>query len=414
MMASLRDLGLTALEIALLLVVVTPSAYLGLLAILSRRPRSRPGVRGDPATRLVVLIAAHDEEAALPETLRALREANGERPVVHVMADNCSDHTADVARAAGACVHERHDAARRGKAAALNTLTREVIAEDVAGEAYLVIDADSRLDPGFVTALTSALDSEVEVVQAANLVEVSSAAPLRLIRDLAFHLRCELRPLAYARLGVSAELFGNGMCFRRRIVERFSWSEQSVVEDGDLHLRLVAAGVRVRFASEAVVRSVMPAEFRGATGQALRWERGKFDLLGAGVRTILTGLITRRKDLVVAGYGVLIPPFSFLVAAAVASVLVGVLADPALTAIGLATLFASGIYVARGAALAKIGARELVTIGLWAPAYVGWKLTVLARAFVGDGRGHWAQARRIVPALSSRDRISGGGLRRHS
>jgi len=390
-----REIGLVLLDIVTATLVLAPCAYLGALALISLLPRASWPQHTQPLTRLAVLVAAHDEEPVLERTIAAIHEADGgEDLIVHVVADNCADRTAEVARRAGACVHERHDPTRSGKAAALNWLAGQVLAEDRTSHAFVVIDADARPERGFLLGLRRELASGALVVQTANLVDVDRTAPLSLLRDLAFHLMCELRPLAYQRLGLSAGLHGNGMCFTRTVLERYPWSEGSVVEDGDLHLRLVADRIKVAFAADAVVRSTMPVRFKEATGQAIRWERGSFDLFGVGLRSLWSGMRTRDGSQLAAGYEVVIPPLSFLIAAGLVTAGLGTaLADTGVAAISTGALFGCALYIARGIGLARLRPGALLDIAIWAPSYVLWKLTILTRAAAGSGRGRWLQSR---------------------
>jgi 1,2-diacylglycerol 3-beta-glucosyltransferase len=394
------DLVGAAVAAVVTVTVLLPSAILARLALVSlRRPLPVEHAGGERA-RLAVLIAAHDEEHGLGATLSAIAALGDDRSTVHVVADNCTDGTAAVASRTGVCVHIREDRSRPGKAAALNWLSAQVLREEENVDALVVIDADTHPEPGFFDGLRGLLASGADVVQGVNLVRTTNA-PLTRLRDLAFHLRCELRPRAYERLGISAGLHGNGMCFRRVVLERYRWDDRSVVEDGELHLRLVAAGMRVRFASDAVVRSTMPERFGGAAGQAIRWERGKFDLFRAGIGLVRTGLATRRFALVAVGCDVLIPPLSFLVAVSTGAAIAGIaIGDAGLSVIGAASLAACGFYLARGFALARFGPRTIGRLAPWAVAYVAWKVVIVARALAGAGRGKWSQARPALTSLS--------------
>jgi cellulose synthase/poly-beta-1,6-N-acetylglucosamine synthase-like glycosyltransferase len=290
-------------------------------------------------------------------------------------------------------VHERVDPARLGKAAALNRLTLEVLAEDGDTGAFVFLDADARPEPGFFEALRRGVALGAKALQAKNLVG-DARAPLARLRELAFHLKCELRPIAYERLGLSVGLHGNGMCFTRELLERYPWNERSVVEDGELHLRLVRAGVRVRLAPGAVVRSPMPETFRGAAGQAVRWERGKFDLMKDALALFFAGLASRRIAPLAAAWDVLIPPLSFLVAASAGVTALAIaIGDTALLAVGFVSVAGCGMYVARGLSLARIGPGALGGLALWSVPYVTWKLVVIVRTMFGSGRGKWIQAR---------------------
>jgi len=374
--------------------VLFPSAVLSFLAAASLRRLSADAPVEPGSQRLVVsvLMAAHDEEQVISATLAAI--AAVDRSVrVHVMADNCTDRTAVLAATASACVHERSDPHRTGKPAALNRLIAEVLKEDLQADAFAFIDADARPEPGFFAALRAAISRGADAVQARNLV-TGSSAPLTRLRELAFHLKCELRPRAYASLGLSAGLHGNGMCLSRRLLKRYAWNERSVVEDGELHLRLVRDGVRVEFAPRATVRSPMPGTFRNASGQAVRWERGKVDLFPAAVRLLRHGFAYRRMAAVAAAYDALIPPLSVVIAAS-AAVTVGALAfgSAPLFAVGALSLVSCGIYITRGLFLARLRLTAMLGAIAWSLPYVSWKVVVLARTFLGAGRGQWTQAR---------------------
>jgi cellulose synthase/poly-beta-1,6-N-acetylglucosamine synthase-like glycosyltransferase len=377
-------------------VVLLPCAILGALAIVSLRRDMRRSSR-PRATRPVLsaLVAAHDEEPGIGATLAAIAAVD---PAIriHVMADNCSDRTAEIATRAGACVHERDDPLLPGKPAALNRLIAEVLEEDPRAHAFAFLDADARPEPGFFDALRGPISRGARAVQAKNLVAVSDA-PLSRLRAIAFHLKCDLRPRAYDALRLSVGLHGNGMCLTRDVLRRYAWNERSVVEDGELHLRLVRDGIRVELAPAAVVRSPMPTTFGEASGQAVRWERGKVDLFDDATRLLRAGIRKRSPIAVAAAVDTLIPPLSFLIAAGGALSVTALVAGSApLLAVGAASLLSIALYVARGIALARLDMRALASAGAWAGPYVLWKVLVLARTLLGAGRGQWSQARTQV------------------
>ncbi len=393
------DLAHLILQVIATVTLLVPSLFLTGLALATLGPSARRA-KGQHPWRLAILVAAHDEENSLGATLDAISAAADDQVAVHVVADNCVDATAAIAATAGACVHRRDDSSRKGKAAALNWLAARTLSEDLSAEAFVIVDADTHIEPGFFAALRERLSSGAQVVQAANLVRVSPA-PLSRLRDLAFHLRCELRPRAFERLGVSAGLHGNGMCFRRTVLERYAWNERSVGEDVELHMRLVADGIRVRFAPVAVIRSTMPERFDGAAGQALRWERGKIDLVLAGVRLIVGGIVGRRLAPIVIGYDATIPPLSFLFAVSLGVALAGAaIGDAELAVIAAASVTGCVAYVARGLRLARVGPRSLVRMALWAIPYIAWKTMIVGQALAGAGRGSWAQARPVLTLVT--------------
>jgi cellulose synthase/poly-beta-1,6-N-acetylglucosamine synthase-like glycosyltransferase len=262
-------------------------------------------------------------------------------------------------------------------------------------EGFIVVDADSELSPDFLSVMNDHLLAGDEIVQALNLVSVSEDRPLIHVRELALELTCHLRPLAYTTLGGSSLLCGNGMCFSAPILREYRWSETSVVEDGELYIRLLRDGRRVSLATGAVVRSVMPATLREARTQSVRWDRARFDHAPEAAAFIRQGLRDRDPNALLAGLSVIHPSVAVLLSAAVAGMAIGALAG-ALVLVDLAalTIVALAVYTLRGAWLGGMKPRVLLRLLLWAPLYAGWKLSITARAAFGAGRKEWARTNR--------------------
>ena len=389
-----------ALAVAVIALVATiPALYLSLLAVLSlQRRMSSPLAR---AHRLAVLIPAHNEAGTIATLLSALtaQDYPPTQVIVHVVADNCSDRTAEIARTHGAVVHERTEAARPGKGAALNWLTKRVLDQAPNIDAFVFLDADSRVEPTFLAALSGALANGARVVQALNLAEDTSSRPLGILRVVSFHLFCELRLTAYERLSGSAGLRGNGMCIRRELLIGRTWDEDGVVEDIGFNLQLLDEGERVVFAPAAVVRSLMPDRLGDALGQTTRWERGKFDLFVPALRVLARGLALRDRARIVAAVDVLLPPMSVVVAGGGLGAIAGFAAgSTSLVALSVLGLVAFSGYVLRGVVLARVSPIRLSRALVFAPAFVGWKLWVMARVAYGSGRGEWVRSTRAVRA----------------
>ena len=257
--------GFMALNIALVLAavpVVLTALYLLLLTVAAcTHPGQRQicgqfSGRREARTRFLILIPAHNEELLLGDVLDQLR--GNAYPASHVtvavVADNCDDRTADVARAHGASVLERTDPVHRGKGQALNWAMRERL--DAAGFAYdavVILDADSVVNPDFLWFMDAQLRSGHEALQAYYGVQ----NPLEHWRTsllaaslAAFHF---LRPLGRDRLGLPCGLKGNGMCFSRRLVAQYGYPAFSVVEDVELALLYLRQGVHVKFVPGAQV-----------------------------------------------------------------------------------------------------------------------------------------------------------------
>jgi len=235
--------------------------------------------------RLVVLIPAHNESQGLRRTLESLKPevAADSAARIVVIADNCQDDTADVARAAAVEVIERHDESRRGKGFALRLGFASV------GEAdwFLVVDADTDVDPGFLQAMRAAIERgssaleahEADALQCRYRVRDPLASARNTLADIAFGAFNVLRPRARATLGLSAGILGNGFALSRRTLQRVPFLANSIVEDVEYHHALVQAGLRVEWVDGAQVRGEVPLDAAAVGAQQARWEGGRLRLL---------------------------------------------------------------------------------------------------------------------------------------
>ena len=145
----------SALTIAAAAAVAVPSAYLLVISAAGLLPRRRRSDGVEPETRFTILVPAHNEAAGIGRTLEAFNALDYPSDLfsVHVVADNCSDDTAEVVRRSRWTVHERRAPDDPGKGPALNWLLDELVAGGEAFDAILIVDADSTLAPGFLRAM---------------------------------------------------------------------------------------------------------------------------------------------------------------------------------------------------------------------------------------------------------------------
>ncbi|HZS31922.1 MAG TPA: glycosyltransferase family 2 protein [Methylomirabilota bacterium] len=378
--------ALWLLELPLLGAVAAFTGYLVLLtaaALAARRPAAPPG---PPRTRFGVLVPAHDEAATLPTLLGVLAGLEYPRALyeVIVVADHCTDETAQLARRAGARVLERTEGRRGGKGFALGWAFAALVPER-RHDAFVVLDADSRPDRHLLTALDAALRRGARAAQAycsvANPGESWRTALMA--ADLA--LVHYLRPLGREAVGASAGLQGNGSCLSAQALRRVRWETRSVAEDQEYHLRLVLHGLRVAFVPEAQVRTVMEPTLGGADGQELRWEGGRLAVARAQLPALLAGAWrTRSWPCLEAALDLTTPPLALLGAGTALAALVHGVAwlagAPGAPAVLWGMLVAGqASYVVGGCALARVPARAYLALALFAPLYAIHKVWICAR-----------------------------------
>lgn len=349
-----------------------------------------------PEHRFAILIPAHNEERLLPSLLENLHQLDYPRELytIHVVADNCADRTAEVARLGGAVVHERFDTTQLGKGYALEWLIERLWARSEAFDAILILDSDSIISQNFLSVMAARLASGEEAIQAYYAVRDPAGswnASLRAIALAALHF---LRPLARSVLGASTGLKGNGMVFAADIIKQYRWPA-SLTEDIEYHMSLILDGRRVTFAPDAVVWAEMPSSLAAAQTQNVRWERGRQEMVRNYVPRLLKAAVVRRSFLLFdAAVEQLIPPFSIVAGATVICLLLaGLLQDRIGLWVALALLAGQALYTLAALFLSRLPARVYQAL-LYVPVFIGWKVWLYLRVLVGLDRKGWVRTAR--------------------
>jgi 1,2-diacylglycerol 3-beta-glucosyltransferase len=374
--------------------VLLVSAYLLLLALASRRPRAPAAT--PCAIRFDLIVPAHDEEAGIARTVRSLVAVDYPEALrrVIVVADNCTDRTAQRASDAGAFVLVRTDPCRRGKGYALSAAFDHSVAAGFA-DAVVVVDADTVVSPNLLRAFAARLDGGARAAQAGSAVLNAGDSWRTELMQLAFALFNGVRSLSRDNLGLSVGLRGNGMCLSTRLLRDHPYRAFSLVEDVEYGIALGRAGVRVRYAHEATVASAMVSSGASAAAQRRRWELGRARLARAVAPSLLLEAFGSRSVLLLdLAIDLIVPPLSFIaITIAAGAAAATALRAPASWLWGVSAACLA-VYVARGWQIAGLGVRGARAL-LWAPFYVAWKTAVLARR----STGHWVRtAREEAPA----------------
>jgi hypothetical protein len=309
------------------------------LALLSFAAFFHPdGVRAvAPVSRIAVLVPAHDEAALIARCVTSLRaqEYPAELFDVIVVADNCTDDTAALARSAGADVLVRDAPDLRGKGRALRWAMDRLLASR-APDAIVVVDADTVADPGFLATLVAPFEAGAPVVQGESLIAEDGTARTAL-RAAAFLLINRVRPSGRAVLGLPCRLCGNGMLVSSRVLAERPWNAFSAAEDLEYSVVLRSAGIAPVFARGAILLSPAAPTAAAAVQQQLRWEGGRRHVVRTwGPRLVARAVRERSPSLLDIAADAAIPPVGVFAAGVAAGlgatttlVLAGVL--PAVT-----------------------------------------------------------------------------------
>jgi cellulose synthase/poly-beta-1,6-N-acetylglucosamine synthase-like glycosyltransferase len=394
------------------LTVSVLSAY---LAVLTGAARSK-GARGSSpehpkaasARSFVILVPAHNEEPVIHRMLKSFRNLDypPDQFAVHVVADNCTDGTADVVRDWGYTAHVRTDPASPGKGPALNWLYDRLVEDGTPFESVLIIDADTTVHPDFLKHIAAALDNGSHVAQAYYAVHDADGSSAAALRSAALACRHHLRPLGRTAIGASSGLYGNGMAFDRAVMDGRRWSGH-LIEDAEFQMELLLDGERVAYVPDAILEAEMPHTLDSATSQNQRWELGRLQLarryVPKLVRRLRRGPANLRMAYADAILDHLTPPLSVLVALDVCCV-VGASGLAAtrrnrIDRLNLAaSLLSAGVIVIHViSGLRSVNApRSTYRALMKAPKLVVWKMVLWCRVIVRPGSVTWKRTTRNV------------------
>lgn len=344
-----------------------------------------------------VMVPAHDEEEGIAAMLAEVQSQLAPDDGILVVADNCADGTARLARAAGAEVIERTDMERRGKGYALAYGIEHLTPSPP--DVLIVIDADCRLTPGTINALVRSVVETMGPVQADYVLQPTERSPISMISALAFLVRNRVRPRGLLRLNQPCHLDGTGMAFPWSVVRTAPGLGASIVEDLTMGIELALLGHEPQLCIDAGVRSDLPSFRPASMRQRRRWEHGQMGaLLEYGPRLIREGVLRGRSGLIAMGADLMVPPLALLVGllllvfgASGVLVLVGGSTVPAWIAGVSLGLIGFGVAVG----WARYGRKEIpLRYLLLVPLYVAWKVPLYLSFLVGRREQRWRRTDR--------------------
>lgn len=361
----------------------------------------RTGPRSEtPTTKFAVLVPAHNEALLIEETVRsfsASRYPDG-LCTIYVIADNCSDKTADIAAAAGARVLERRDDNLRGKPYALAWALDRI--EPGSFDAVLIIDGDTAVDPDFLAAMAVHVKAGAHAVQGYFGVLNPNENWLTRLGVIPAAIKFRLHFPGKIAAGLSCPLAGNGMCFSREVIERFGWNAFSLTENWEYYIMLTLRGYLVTAAPEAVIYSQVARSLKLGEPQRMRWMKGRMETLRRYWWPLVSQGLTRpglrELDALVE---LARPSYSMLFIWSVAYLALCAVASATGT-VGVAWPIGAGIlvvaqaaYVVAGVVAARQGMATWLALAA-VPFYLGWKLVVSLKGVLTIRDKTWVKTTR--------------------
>ena len=296
-----------------------------LIAFLRRSDMETTLTPSAPTQSYRILIPAHNEAPiigqTLPKLIVELPDSNSK--CIVLVADNCSDNTAEIARTLGVTVLERQDNVRRGKGFALQ-FGLQKIKESGAPEILIIIDADCETTKESLCTLICTVESSGLPAQMIyQMRTVKNAGTNQKVAGFAWLLKNRIRPLALDTLKLPAALSGTGMGFPWQIIQYLDMGSSSIVENMDLTLDCILKGYPPSFCPNAFIYSDFPLHAAAETIQRTRWEHGHL-LSIIQQFPVLLSAAWRQKNwrLLLLALDLSVPPLSLMVVMALSAILI--------------------------------------------------------------------------------------------
>lgn len=376
--------------------------YQMVLSFIALRGRKISNFDTEDERKFAIVIPAHNEEKVLAKTLYSLFALVYPKNLyeIFVVADNCTDNTAKIARNLGATVLQRMNQEKKGKGFALRWAFDQILDGEESFDAVIVFDADSLVSGNYLEVMNYYIDKGSKVIQSSDLILPQDGSWSSESTRIGFLLYNYVKPIGRKVIGLDMGLRGNGMCFTSDVLKNIPWKAWSLTEDVEYGLTLLLEGVSIDFAPEADVWAEMPSKPKNAESQRKRWEIGRYPIIKKYAPRLLQAAIKRRKpkflDVLI---DLITPP---LVNSLLLVIFMCTL-NLALWLLGWAQIHFFWIWM--GIALSGIlhllvglyaaGAdKKIYKSILYIPIYVLWKMKVYFKALTIDGERRWVRTKR--------------------
>jgi 1,2-diacylglycerol 3-beta-glucosyltransferase len=375
----------------LLLPTVSDLISLSLVAMKPRRSRSNATAT---RPRLLFLVPAHNEELLIDSCVRSLLhlEYPAARFTVLVIADNCTDGTAEIARQAGAVCLERTDPTHPGKPRAIAwALEQWPFAKY---DAVVIVDADTVVASDFAAVLATVESLESKAVQGYFSVRNPTETSLTRLGALWSAATHQFAYRLKQRAALNVPLVGNGLCIGTKVLREHGWMAFSIAEDWEMYAELTARGVPTEGAPEAVVYAEEARTLRLSWSQRQRWTAGKLTVLGRlGPQILRSRHIGLRQKLDTIAELSAPGPVLHL-GAAVLTMSSALFAGAPGLAIALAASLIRPVVYSAAALRAQPDPAGAVAAVAFLPAYAVWRLVAAAASVTMLGDKPWVRTPR--------------------
>lgn len=257
--------------------------------------RFRDKKKFEPRKSFALLVAAHNEEAVIKDIIHSLERMDYPRELydIFVIADNCTDKTAIIARNSGALVYERTNKEKRGKGYALEWMFDKIFKMEKHYDSVVVFDADNLVSKDFLKEMNNKLCQGFKVVQGYLDSKNPSDTWITGSYSIAFWTSNRMFQLARNNVGLSNQLGGTGFCIETETLKELGWGATCLTEDLEFTCKLVLNGYKVGWAHDAVIYDEKPLTLAQSWWQRKRWMQGFADVASRYFWRLMKRAITK-------------------------------------------------------------------------------------------------------------------------
>lgn len=250
-----------------------------------------------PTKKFAMIVAAHNEEVVIGKLVESMLNQDYPRELydVFVIADNCDDNTAKIAREYGVYVYERFNKDQKGKGYALEWLFDKIFKMQKKYDAVAVFDADNLVSKNWCKEINSKMLEGYKVVQGYIDSKNPNDSWIATSYSIAFWTQNRMYQLARANIGLSNQIGGTGFAIDTKILQEFGWGATCLTEDLEFSCKLILNGEKVGWAHDAIIYDEKPLTLKQSWVQRRRWMQGFTDVASRYFFKLLKKGIKERK-----------------------------------------------------------------------------------------------------------------------
>ena len=227
----------------------------------------------DKKHRFIIALPANNEETVIGNLIKSLKMQDYDKNLfdIYVIADNCTDNTAKIARENGAIVYERFDETKKTKGYALNWFLDKMKDKKDDYDALLVFDADNIVDKNFLNVMNKKLCQGEVLVQGYRDIKNPTDTWVSGGYAIFYWTMNRLYHLARYNMGLSPLINGTAFMVKWDMLIDEGWNTKTLTEDIEFALINISKGVKLGWAKDAIVYDEQPLTFKQSWKQRERW-----------------------------------------------------------------------------------------------------------------------------------------------